>query len=760
MSKDGEKPVDENVEADADEAEDGSATYAHETSRETVSTETLVRALSDHETEPTTDDDIDLEASARLLAGRLKRPAWLDDLEQELGRPLRVLHMGNVANNAYLNAKIMRAAGIDADALAYDYYHVMGTPEWEDANYDGNIGDPFFPDWWRAKLNGFERPGWFIQGPKAMCVDYLLAKFGGDQYRAKVLHARLELETHYFAYRCSPKFRKPETGAPLGPWLMRHLQFGMFVFGYLSRHRNLVGEFFGRRFKKVTQFLTPFWRVLKFIIAIVGSVIAAPFVLIRAVVTSDYLYLRQAIVLWRWRMGQMIAPVIEPLRNVGSSIFRTIFRRKFSEVFGRTVPEMLHSRPAILDQKPRVVPEMDAEEAAEDPEKRLTPEERHLAQVERWKALAAVVADIQMIKGEGGAWAEDHKSWHSKTSEFRLRQDFQLATASVKGWREVFKNYDIVQCYAVDGIIPLAGNVRPYFAYEHGTLRQIPFDNTPIGRLTATAYRNAEAAFVTNLDNLPRCDDLGIDPAKVVALPHALDDSKLLIFQRNNSQVRPDNSRPSEFFSPARQDWQSQDMNYTKGNDIFFKAMKIVADEGREFRATLVAWGRDLDASKAFLEELGIADRITWVEPMKKAELWKRYLSCHAVVDQFVIPAFGSVTFEALTLGRPTITRIDKKLAKQFFGVEPPVMSASTPKQVATALRKIADDPEDKAGLGKKTGQWAKNYHSSQRILDLQLETYRGSIEKVVANQAAERRMREAERHGIREQMAKEARAL
>ena len=46
--------------------------------------------------------------------------------------PPRVLHIGNIANNAYLNARILNEAGIPSDVLVYDYYHVMACPEWEE----------------------------------------------------------------------------------------------------------------------------------------------------------------------------------------------------------------------------------------------------------------------------------------------------------------------------------------------------------------------------------------------------------------------------------------------------------------------------------------------------------------------------------------------------------------------------------------------------------------------------------------------------
>jgi hypothetical protein len=34
---------------------------------------------------------------------------------------LRVLHVGNIANNVYVNAKLLRRAGVEADALCDEW---------------------------------------------------------------------------------------------------------------------------------------------------------------------------------------------------------------------------------------------------------------------------------------------------------------------------------------------------------------------------------------------------------------------------------------------------------------------------------------------------------------------------------------------------------------------------------------------------------------------------------------------------------------
>ena len=55
---------------------------------------------------------------------------WLSDFREAEGRAPRVLHIGNIANNAYLNAKILNRRGFECDVICYDYYHIMGCPEW------------------------------------------------------------------------------------------------------------------------------------------------------------------------------------------------------------------------------------------------------------------------------------------------------------------------------------------------------------------------------------------------------------------------------------------------------------------------------------------------------------------------------------------------------------------------------------------------------------------------------------------------------
>ena len=119
---------------------------------------------------------------------------WLRRFKKQHGRAPRVLHIGNIANNAYKNAQMLRKMGIECDVLCHSYYHIMGTPEWEDSDFRGEYEDQNWPAWYKVKLGAFKRPRWFVQGKFETCMEYLVAKNEGDRHKAQQLWEQLGKE--------------------------------------------------------------------------------------------------------------------------------------------------------------------------------------------------------------------------------------------------------------------------------------------------------------------------------------------------------------------------------------------------------------------------------------------------------------------------------------------------------------------------------------------------------------------------------------
>jgi glycosyltransferase involved in cell wall biosynthesis len=305
-----------------------------------------------------------------------------------------------------------------------------------------------------------------------------------------------------------------------------------------------------------------------------------------------------------------------------------------------------------------------------------------------------------------------------------LQEDYATYLEKLSRWRALLAEYDVVQAYAAAPIIPLLCDV-PFTAYEHGTLRDTPFEESALGRTTALGYREAAAVFVTNSDVLPTAERLGIPPERIVCLPHAVDSDRLLAFGRQHAQLAPPAEGPVSFLSPTRQDWRDADPSWTKGNDRAIRALALVRDEGLDCRLMLGEWGRDLEASKRLVAELDLEHMVEWVPPLRKTMLWKAYLQCHAVLDQFVLPAIGGVAFEAMALGRRVVTSLDLPTAERFFGETPPLLACSKPEEIAAAMAAVIEDPHDRTGLGERARDWFVRRHSADRIVDLQVDVYR-----------------------------------
>ncbi len=530
---------------------------------------------------------------------------WLRDFEKRSGRPLRVLHIGNIANNAYNNAKIQRERGIDAYVLALENFHIMATPEWEDSGFTGEIADHFFPDWWSVKLNGFHRPRWFIAGTMDLSLKYLFAK-------------------------------------------LKHSPSAYFFWWFLEWDRKF------RCHKSMSAKLT--YKILMEIYPPISRELV-----------------------WISRLNRLSLLLRRIIPKAIIALLRKMKRSLNSPVEKGSPSSTTEDAIVSGDDSGNLVKRQSVNEKEADG------------------------GTLKLIPGLTAPWT------HRRLAE-------------------LFSEFDVIQCYATYTAIPYAVPYSPYVAYEHGTIREIPFRNDDEGRLCAASYRAAARVCVTNTDNIGAAKRLGIPDEKIVRLPHAFDDRKLARFAAENPAFVLRDGGPTTFFAPARQDWVDRNPSLAKNNDTIFKAMRLLENEGRCFKLIAVAWGRDLEASKSLCADLHISHLVEWVAPMNKKSLWQFYLQSHAVVDQFCSPALGGVSFEVMALGRRLISHLDKAQCVDFFGVEPPIFYASDDKELAMQMCRVINDRNDVAEKGRAALAWMQQYHSADRITALQLKAYRELI--------------------------------
>lgn len=599
--------------------------------------------------------------------------ADLAAIEARLGRPLRILHIGNIANNAYNNARIQRQWGIEADVLSYDYYHVMSTPEWEDAVFDGEV-EADCPNWWATSLKGWKRPEWFVQGPAAGCLQYLRARHLG-------LGAMQRLLWRYLEGCClgQVRYREQQAGRPPQAMPVR-LGFALEAASALGVDRgpsHRIGD-----------------AAISELLAMTTAGGSALFQIDEADPDNAELLPARPIVPARVRKADEHRPAALVEAGVFSNLGR-VARGWAWKLLGRAAG-LVHR-----NVRPELAP--------------LQAYNSGVTQSDRDRHFVALVASLRA---------------DLETIPLDQRNRF-LGFYAIVGaqFLDIFKFYDVVQGYSIDGGLCLLNGFQPFVSYEHGTLRDLPFGKDFYGVVTRMVYAASQRVFVTNSDVLPSVERMGLDQDRVVNLPHAFDDRKLLRFKADNPGLAPP-AGPPIFFSPTRHHWLDKSGSWAKGNDILLRAAGILAAEGHDFRLHLVEWGKEVSASKALIAELGLADKVVWLPTMQKRQLWEAYCTAHAVVDQFVLPALGGVGFEAMALGRRLITAIDHDQLNRFFGAPPPCLAASTVSACEAQLRRVIADPLDAGGLGAAAARWMSVYHSAERIVSLQAAAYRQLIGK------------------------------
>ena len=480
---------------------------------------------------------------------------WLDDFQARRGRPLRILHIGNIANNAYIISKFLHEVGVQSDVLCHDYYHIMGCPEWEDVEFDPlHTTDQNYPDWTRVPLNGYCRPGSFVQGPMGTCLRYLKHRNMGDQIEAKWVWLELSLlnRTERFSFR--------------------HIFSRVIWRSTAPNHQDGI-----------------------------ASMVVRGLVLLGKEVVRGFVSVGQKVRIIRDYMG--------PVRSRGANFIQGMRNKSCRP--GETHP---------LKQRMKTLAEGFA---------RLFPDRKDRMDV-------SDLADY-------------------------------LPTATACG--PVFEHYDVIVGYAIDGILPLLAKSKPYFCFEHGTLRTFTMAPTAQCRRTAMCYRMADYVFVTNGDCIDYAERLKI-PRYTTTL-HPIDERAIEKLEDRKKQVHEELGVRYVFLCSLRHDWK------IKGTDHYIRALPGIREAiGADFKVLMTRWGCDLQASRDLAEQLGVLDHIVWTTPYSRIALHRMMKSVDIVFDQIALPHFGATAPEAIAAGTPVIMSYSPSSTSLIVDEPAPILSA------------------------------------------------------------------------------------
>ena len=561
--------------------------------------------------------------------------SWMESFRAQRGHAPRVLHIGNIANNSYNNAKILIEVGFECDVICYDYYHIMGCPEWEDADFENTLKDDFYPKWREVDLNGFTRPNWFVQGPAALCLAYLHAKNSGDLRRASRLWRVLGLFNH------TMPFGVQKVWTELSFTLIATLQY-WFKSGQLPRrlHRLMTLES-----EKLTGVLVK--RAEPLVGRFAATLAARGFIAVRGVMSGA--------ANWFERIGCQLLK------------FEATSKIDFN---GNEIKPAIHK---LLIEK-----------------------------------------------------------WAKKFPEGCIppcRDDLSAHPANSGEWVRLLKHYDVVVGYSTDPVYPMLANV-PYFAFEHGTLRHIPYQNDIQGRLAAAAYHEAAHVFVTNFDCVGSAERLA--GKRYTFINHPFDDQhgqyvKGGLEQRKQLQLKLD--ADLLFFFPTRQDWVEGTGFADKANDVFFKALAKLRAAGYRVAVVCCNWGANVEQSRELISLLGLDAHVEWMPPLPIIPFERMCMAADIVVDQFKLGAFGGVVFKAMAVGAPILTYLNQDLLKAQYPVLPPVLNCHTVEDIFEQVLGMIRDPALLKIMGERSRQWISAHHAKDDTVNLQVTQFRKLIE-------------------------------
>jgi glycosyltransferase involved in cell wall biosynthesis len=563
---------------------------------------------------------------------------WLRDFEARNGRKLRVLHVGNICNNAYLAAKFLRRAGVDADVLCCNYYHIMGTPEWEELDIQHDWHDDYRPRFAREDIGDYQRPDWFVQGPLKLCAAYLIARNRGDRLEAVRLWSLLEtIRTH-------DSVSAEEIDREAGTILKSP--------GVNSWNEILKSNSVAQGVTKSCYHLQFFLRRM----AVHAS--SVPFLAVRRLWLAFRAALRGV-----------------GLREVEKKLVQWALRRKI----GANALQLSIDMRSVIDPPPYV---------------------------SRFNVL---ISEFALL-------------FPSRPDKLTLA-DLTSYQLFVEILESAFKDYDIVQGYSTDPIWPLICGKKPYFAFEHGTLREYIRGDSLIHRLTALAYRKADHVFITNGDCLEHAQWLGVKHMSAMLHPTDVEQHEV----RDEAAIaalRRKYGADVLLFCPFRHDWAA------KGTDVHIRALPRILEllPGR-VRLLLAPWGTQIEESRALIKELNCEHAVIWLErPLCRIGLIRHLQAADVVLDQMALPHFGGTAPQALAAGSPVVMSYRPESTEWIIKEPAPILPAFTPSEVADAVV-TARDPVWLEDFRRRARSWVHDHHHHDRVAAGHLMSYRRVLE-------------------------------
>ncbi len=298
--------------------------------------------------------------------------------------------------------------------------------------------------------------------------------------------------------------------------------------------------------------------------------------------------------------------------------------------------------------------------------------------------------------------------------------------------RPLLDLYPLVQGSGLDPVnILVVRPDMPFVCYEHGTMRDFPYEDSARGRLYALALKKAQHIIITNQDIKESAERLGLTNYSFI--PHVVDEE---VFYPAESPRREQLLRQygCDFIitGPARHHWKvapaGLENSWFKRNDIAIRGLGNLFRHKPHLKAMVVffEWGQEVELSKALIKECGFEDRVRWEPICSKRVMRGFYNAADVVIDQFnSIGAFGTVVPEALACGKPVVLNFRRERHVWCYGEPPPCVNAQNDEEVEARVGELLEDEVYRRTLGQEGHKWFTRHHSTKIVAERHINVYR-----------------------------------
>ncbi len=326
--------------------------------------------------------------------------------------------------------------------------------------------------------------------------------------------------------------------------------------------------------------------------------------------------------------------------------------------------------------------------------------------------------NFETVVAAGKLW--DRPKW----VKYYDTQLFKNHRPAFKIWFEGLQLYDLIEDYDILELHVPFPIMSPFFkvpclVYEAGWIREFPRGSVYSDFLACRGYAKADRILVTNIDMWRIFDSLDyIDQGRVLYMPFSIDYEKYRPIQV--TELRRTLVKDSDIFllQPSRQHWEY------KGNDKVFKALKKLSMEYDNIKLWAAEWGKDIAKSKFLVEELAIADKVLWFQPISKLKLIEYFNAADIILDQFPEPsnenqiwgAWGTTALEAMSCGKPVLMYYDTEGIERYIKEKPYAINSLSVDDIYTNLKMLIESPPLREEIGKKSREWIKRMHGPEVV--------------------------------------------